>query len=183
MKIYTQTGDDGTTGLIGGERVSKADVRLQAYGTIDELNALLGVARASDLSAEVDPIVEQLQHQMFILGAELATPKLSTPGAMLLGENVLDQVESWIDQLEAKLPPLKNFILPGGVASAAALHHARCVCRRAERCVIALSGASEVRPLVIKYVNRVGDLLFVLARTANLEAGRDDVPWKKPADS
>jgi len=179
MKIYTRTGDDGTTGLFGGGRVSKSDLRLCAYGAIDELNAVLGVARAAEVSARCDKILLTLQNQMFDLGAELATPDPAKHGAELLTDGAVGQLEAWIDSLEADLAPLKAFILPGGAPAAAALHLARCVCRRAEREIVALSETAPVRPLVLKYVNRVSDLLFVLARTANVEAGVADVEWKK----
>jgi cob(I)alamin adenosyltransferase len=179
MKIYTRTGDDGTTGLFGGGRVSKSDVRLSAYGAIDELNAVLGFARSAGLPKLCDQILLVLQNQMFDLGAELATPDSAKHGAELLTDDLLDQLESWIDTLEADLAPLKTFILPGGTSAAAALHLARCVCRRAERRIVALSETASVRPLVLKYVNRLSDLLFVLARTANAEAGVGDIAWKK----
>ena len=179
MKIYTRTGDDGTTGLLGGKRVLKYDRRLAAYGTIDELNAVLGVARAAGPSAQSDQILLRLQGEMFHLGAELA----SAPGAALstavLPDSSVEDIEAEIDALERELPSLQAFILPGGSSVAAALHLARCVCRRAERELVALSEDEQVRPLVLKYVNRVSDLLFVLARTANAEAGVADVSWEK----
>lgn len=182
MKIYTETGDDGTTGLFGGGRVSKGDPRLSAYGTIDELNSVLGVARAGELSQGMGEMLETLQHQMFALGAELATPNPESQGIVLLGEQVVNGLEQWIDQLEESLPPLKTFILPGGTPTAARLHQARCVCRRAEREIVKLAESVELRPFVLKYVNRVSDLLFVLARTANHEADVADIAWVKPQD-
>ncbi len=179
MKIYTRTGDEGTTGLLGGGRVSKSDRRLSAYGTIDELNAVLGVVRAAGVSSRCDEILLRLQSQMFHLGAELATPKTSHSATEVLQDKVIAELEAQIDTLEKGLPPLKAFILPGGSPAAAALHLARCVCRRAERLVVALSEQAQVRPLVLKYVNRVSDLLFVLARTVNAEAGVGDTEWEK----
>ncbi|MAT70045.1 MAG: ATP:cob(I)alamin adenosyltransferase [Planctomycetaceae bacterium] len=179
MKIYTRTGDEGLTSLIGGQRVSKADARLQSYGTIDELNSMLGVARATPLPAAIDLVVAQMQHEMFALGAELAAPDPSASGMTLLTDAAVDRVEREIDQFEAGLPPLKAFILPGGSPQAAALHAARCVCRRAERMVVLLAETVEIRASIIRYLNRVGDLLFVLARQANAAAGTPDVPWKK----
>ena len=179
MKIYTQTGDDGTTGLIGGQRVAKDDIRLHAYGTVDEMNSLLGVIRAQGVSQRCDDILSRLQHQFFELGAELATPETSSkPSERITAEAVLE-VESWIDELESELTPLANFILPGGSPQAATLHLARCVCRRAERDIATLAKSAPVREVVSKYVNRISDLLFVMARTANREAGVDDVPWKQ----
>jgi len=179
MKIYTGAGDEGLTALLGGGKVSKDDPRIAAYGAIDELNAALGVCRATGLSAEIDGGVAQLQHEMFTLGAELASPEAAPRGIDLLGAAAIERIEHTIDQFEADLPPLRQFILPGGSPAAAALHFARCVCRRAERELVALSHASAVRPLALIYVNRVGDLLFVLARSANAAAGAGDVPWEK----
>lgn len=183
MKIYTQTGDDGTTGLIGGGRVPKNDSRLDAYGTVDELNSTLGVVRSSEISEKSDDILDQLQHQLFELGAELATPDPNAKTVGSIQDEHVSQVEAWIDELEAELAPLTNFILPGGTAAAAGLHLARCVCRRAEREMATLASAAPLRSVLLKYVNRVSDLLFVMARTANREAGVDDVPWKKNAES
>lgn len=179
MKIYTRTGDEGMTGLLGGGRVSKSDPRLNAYGTIDELNAVLGVARAARLSSRCDEILLKLQSQMFHLGAELATPNTSHSSTEVLQNEIITELEAGIDALEKDLPPLKAFILPGGSPAAAALHLARCVCRRAEREIVALSEQVHVRPLVLEYVNRVSDLLFVLARTANAEASVGDTEWEK----
>lgn len=183
MKIYTQTGDDGTTGLIGGERVLKDDPRLNAYGTVDELNSTLGVVRAGEVSGQSDEILQCLQHQLFELGAELATPSAEAKTVGSIDEGAISQIEVWIDQLEQNLQPLTNFILPGGSPTAARLHLARCVCRRAEREIASLSRVAEVRTELLKYVNRVSDLLFVMARTANREAGVDDVKWEKPEKS
>lgn len=179
MKIYTRTGDAGLTALIGGQRVSKADTRLEAYGTIDELNSVLGMARAAALPGALDAVVERLQHEMFGLGAELAAPDPTAAGVALVSDAAVARLEDEIDRFDAALPPLKNFILPGGAPQAAALHAARCVCRRAERTVVDLSQIAPVRPSVIRYLNRVGDLLFVLARQANAAAGVADVPWDK----
>ena len=179
MKIYTRTGDEGTTGLIGGTRVSKSDLRLNAYGTIDELNAVLGTARGLDLPPRCDEILQKLQNQMFNLGAELATPTVNQQSTALLDDSVINALESWIDELQEQLPPLTAFILPAGTPGAATLHLARCVCRRAEREIVALAQVSTVRGLVLKYINRVSDLLFVLARTANAAAGVADVEWEK----
>ncbi len=182
MKIYTRTGDQGRTGLFGGARVRKNDPRVEAYGTVDETNAVLGVARAADLPAPLQDIVESLQQDLFVLGAELAcdpskTDKLKVP---LLGQERIEALEALIDRLEAELPPLSSFILPGGCAAAAALHLARTVCRRAERRVL---DVADVRPGVVVYLNRLSDLLFVLARRANRVAGVDDVPWEGRAQS
>jgi cob(I)alamin adenosyltransferase len=179
MKIYTRTGDDGSTGLYGGGRVAKCDPRIEAFGTVDELNAQLGLVRAAGLPEWIDVILEALQNRMFDLGAELATPNAAEHGTNYLLASDVAQVETWIDELEARLSPLQTFILPGGSPSAALLHLARCVCRRAERQVVALAQVSPVRELVIRYLNRVGDLLFVLARSVNQELGHPDVAWQK----
>jgi cob(I)alamin adenosyltransferase len=178
MKIYTKTGDDGTTGLFGGGRVAKASARVEAYGTVDELNATIGVARATSLDAESDAVLAQVQVDLFTLGAELACvpgkeAKLNLP---LLGDADAERLEKAIDHAEGHVPPLTSFVLPGGSAQAAALHLARTVCRRAERAVLALSDAEPRREIVI-YLNRLSDLLFVLARRGNVEAKVADVPW------
>jgi cob(I)alamin adenosyltransferase len=179
MKIYTRTGDAGLTGLYGGGRVSKNDLRIAAYGSIDELNACLGLCRTTDLPDEVDSLLGRLQHEMFALGAELASPDGAAPGSIFLDEADIASAEAAIDHFDAKLTPLKTFVLPGGSAASAALHVARAVCRRAERDVVALAQSSEVRPAALVYLNRVSDLLFVLARHANVFAGIPDVQWVK----
>ena len=178
MKIYTKTGDDGTTGLFGGGRVKKASARVDAYGTVDELNATIGLARASRLDADSEAVLAQVQVDLFTLGAELACvpgkeAKLNMP--LLSGEDA-ERLEKAIDHAESFVAPLKYFVLPGGSAQAAALHLARTVCRRAEREVLALDDAEARGDLVI-YLNRLSDLLFVLARRANVEAKVEDVPW------
>jgi cob(I)alamin adenosyltransferase len=177
MKIYTKTGDDGTTGLFGGARVKKASPRVEAYGTVDEANAAIGAARATKLGARSDAVLAEVQVDLFTLGAELATVpgKEGNLKMTLLGPDDAVRLERAIDESEALLPPLKNFVLPGGSPQAAALHVARCVARRAERAVLSLD---DVRPDVVIYLNRLSDLLFSLARRANLEAGVDDVPWR-----
>jgi cob(I)alamin adenosyltransferase len=179
MKIYTRTGDDGTTGLYGGGRVAKCDPRIEAFGTIDELNAQLGVARTVALPQFCDEILASLQNRMFDLGAELATEHVVARGTDSLQDTHVAQVESWIDKLESGLSPLQTFILPGGSPGAAALHLARCICRRAERQMVGLAQAASVREIALRYINRVSDLLFVMARAANAELGRPDVAWEK----
>ncbi len=179
MKIYTRTGDGGETGLFGGSRVSKASDRVDAYGEIDELNSTLGMSRAAPLDAEVDSLLADIQSQLFDLGAELATApgkeeKLSTPR---IGAADVERLERAIDRFEEPLAPLKAFVLPGGGEAAARLHLARCVCRRAERRLVALRESTPVRDELIRYVNRLSDLLFTLARHANHRDGVEDVPW------
>lgn len=178
MKIYTKTGDDGTTGLFGGGRVKKASMRVDAYGTVDELNATIGIARATKLDPFADGVLAQVQVDLFTLGAELACVpgKEEKLGMTLLDADDAARLEQAIDASEKELPPLKTFVLPGGSAQAAALHLGRTVCRRAERAVLALDDAPARNDIVI-YLNRLSDLLFSLARHANLKAGVEDVPW------
>lgn len=178
MKIYTKTGDDGTTGLFGGGRTKKASTRVDAYGTVDELNASLGVARATKLDPFTEGVVAQVQVDLFTLGAELACVpgKEDKLGMELLSEADATRLERAIDEAEKDLPELKSFVLPGGSPQAAALHLARTVCRRAERGVLAIDDTPARREIVI-YLNRLSDLLFTLARRANKEAGVADVPW------
>jgi cob(I)alamin adenosyltransferase len=179
MKIYTRSGDDGSTGLYGGGRVAKCDPRVEACGAVDELNAELGVVRTLPLPQGFDEVLGVLQNQMFDLGAELATPDAASLGTQVLEDTHVTAIEQWIDHFEAGLVPLRAFILPGGSPAAAGLHLARCICRRAERQMVALAQGTAVRQTVLKFVNRVGDLLFVLARSANAEAGQRDVEWTK----
>ena len=177
MKIYTKTGDEGETGLFGGGRVPKDDPRVRAYGEVDELNAAIGLAAALDPWVYDRERLEAIQRDLFTIGAELATPdpaKLKAPS--LDGARVL-ALEAGIDGHEANLPPLKNFILPGGSPKAAAFHLARTVCRRAERTIVELARGQKVNPEIVKYLNRLSDLLFVLARAVNKFVGRGDTPW------
>ena len=162
--------------------MAKCDVRICAYGTIDEVNAILGMARSLGIAPRFDHILQLLQHQMFELGAELASPQADDQATQFLQEEDVVQLESLIDSLEETLPELKSFILPGGSQAAAILHLARCLYRRAEREIVALSREAPVRPAVLKYVNRVSDLLFVLARSLNAEEGVGDVPWKQGSE-
>ncbi len=178
MKLYTKTGDDGTTGLFGGGRVKKASLRVDAYGTVDELNATIGVARATKLEPFTDGVLAQVQVDLFTLGAELACVpgKEAKLSMKLLDAADAERLEKAIDAAEDGLPPLKSFVLPGGSAQAAALHFCRTVCRRAERGILSLDDVPARSEIVI-YLNRLSDLLFVLARKANHTAGVEDVPW------
>jgi len=180
MKIYTRTGDAGETGLFGGLRVGKDDPRVEAYGTVDELNSCLGVARTLGASAQTDESLSQIQNDLFTLGAELACApgKEQKLRIALLAQSDIERLEAWIDRAEAPLEPLANFVLPGGCRSAAELHRARTVCRRAERRTLAAGRASSIRPEVVIYLNRLSDLLFVLARYENHLAGLSDIPWQ-----
>lgn len=180
-KIYTRTGDAGETSLFGGQRVPKDDLRVSAYGTIDELNAAVGVARAAGPGAEIDAVLERVQHHLFDLGAELATPPTASSATAAHAPRVepawVEILERDIDRFEGALPPLRQFILPGGTPAAAVLHMARTVARRAEREIVTLAAREPLNPELLKYVNRLSDLLFVLARAANQAAGRADVLW------
>ena len=181
MRIYTKTGDAGETGLFGGGRVLKSDPRVSAYGAVDELNAAVGFALALDPQDLARPVLEQVQRDLFTLGAELATPDRAKLRSALPGDPIGDadtaKLERAIDAAEAELAPLKYFILPGGTPKAAALHLARTVCRRAERAVVALSRETTVSAALLRYLNRLSDFLFVLARAANAHDGRPDERW------
>ena len=178
MKIYTRTGDDGTTGLLGPGRVPKSSPRVEAYGGVDELNAALGAARALDREEWLAEELGTLQARLFSVGAELAAAE----AAMLerlerIGEADIEALERWIDRLDAGLPALRNFILPGGSELAAQLHLARAVCRRAERRLVALGQQEVVEPRLVRFLNRLGDLLFVMARWVNQRAGIQETEW------
>jgi cob(I)alamin adenosyltransferase len=178
MKLYTKTGDDGTTGLFGGGRVAKSSARVEAYGTVDEANAVLGMARAQRPAPVIDAVLAQVQEDLFVVGAELAcVPGREAKLAMaLVGQEEIERLERAIDEADGACPPLQTFVLPGGSPVAATLHLARTVSRRAERAVLALDDA-PVRPAIAIYLNRLSDLLFALARRANVLAGIADVPW------
>ena len=179
MKIYTKTGDDGMTGLLGSRRVSKDDLRIEAYGTIDELNAALGLARAQSLDAGTDAVLGQLQDELFAVGSALADPDPGGPFHEAINVAHVRRLEEQIDILESELSPLTRFILPGGAPASAQVHLARTICRRAERLVVKLGqqpGEHVAGPLLV-YLNRLSDLLFVLARVVNHRAGVSDIPW------
>ena len=179
MKIYTKTGDGGETGLFDGSRVPKSDPRVDAYGEVDELNALIGLVRAAGVDQQIAGILEQLQRDLFALGARLADPQHRIAERVrkaALGEEDVRRIEGWIDQCESELPPLRRFILAGGTPAGAALHLARTVCRRAERRIVGL-GPDAVSPETLAFVNRISDLLFVLARAVNVRAGVGETEW------
>lgn len=181
MKIYTKTGDSGDTGLFGGGRVSKDDPRVEAYGDVDELNAVLGLARSAELMPRIDEVLVPIQRDLFSIGALLATPDREKMQQHLtkarISEERVAELEHAIDACDRELEPLKAFILPGGTQKAAALHVARTVCRRAERRVIHLQREVEIPQIVVVYLNRLSDLLFTLARFANTRAGAGEVTW------
>ncbi len=180
MKIYTKTGDKGETGLFDGTRVPKDATRVDAYGAVDELNAALGAAVAFLEDAEIAGVLQQIQRDLFAVGARLADPRLSREGKSekdRFEPARVTHLEEIIDRFEAELPPLRRFILPGGARAGALLHLARTVCRRAERRIVTLARETEISPVVVTYINRLSDLLFVLARAANHRAGAEEVPW------
>lgn len=172
-KIYTRTGDDGMTGLGDGTRVSKDSLRVEAYGTVDELNSALGLALNTDLPAAMREALATVQHELFDVGGELCIP-----GREAIHEAQVVRLEKTLDYLNASLTPLKDFVLPGGCEPSARLHFARTVCRRAERAVVRLARHESVNPVTLKYLNRLSDLLFVAARYANTIAGVSEILWR-----
>lgn len=181
MKIYTKTGDGGDTSLFGGGRVGKESDRVESYGQVDELNSVLGMARAEGLG-DLDELTKTLQDQLFTIGSILATPAGSKAAAHIpqMKAEWVTSMENAMDAFDQELPALTTFILPGGTKAAAALHHARCVCRRAERRIVPLMRAGDVEQDVVVYLNRLSDLLFTMARVANFRASVKDVPWVAP---
>jgi cob(I)alamin adenosyltransferase len=180
MKIYTKTGDRGETSLIGGTRVKKSHARIEAYGTVDELNAFIGVVRDQDINQKRQPLFSEIQDRLFTIGSTLATDpdkegKVPTPD---LHEADIKLLEEQMDLLDEVLPPLRHFVLPGGHPAVSFCHVARTVCRRAERLVIALQEESPVDDLVVKYLNRLSDFLFVLSRAMAFELGVKEITWK-----
>lgn len=179
-RIYTRTGDRGDTGLFGGERVSKATLRVDAYGEVDELNSVIGLATAQITDPDICAKLQLLQPDLFDIGAHLASGEMAErlrSRIPPLPDQRVQQMEQWIDEAEKELPALKAFILPGGSAGGATLHVARCVCRRAERRVVALHAETHVDDIVLRYLNRLSDLLFTYARLTNHRAGKPEVQW------
>jgi cob(I)alamin adenosyltransferase len=176
-RIYTRTGDKGETGLVGGVRISKDSLRVQAYGNVDELNSVLGVARAFMKDAEINSLLEELQRDLFAAGADLASPTESKRDVPRITKDMIDALEKTIDRFQEQLLPLKAFILPGGTQAGALLHLARSVARRAERSIVALNKTEKVNEQMIPYMNRLSDLLFVIARVVNHRAGTSEVEW------
>lgn len=180
MKIYTKTGDTGQTALIGGHRVSKADLRIDAYGTVDELNSWVGLVRDQPVNTVRKDLLKEIQDRLFTVGAELATapdkaPKRALPAIV---PDDVTRLEAAMDDMDAELPELRAFVLPGGHEAVSFCHLARTVCRRAERLVITLNETAPVDPLVMQYLNRLSDYLFVLSRKMALELGAEEVAWK-----
>lgn len=178
MKIYTKTGDTGKTSLFGGGRVSKVSPRIEAYGTVDELNSTIGYARSQRLSVDSDKKLEHIQNDLFVMGSDLATPPDTKTKIKRIEPDQITRLETWIDEMEVALTPLRYFILPGGTPGASALHISRTVCRRAERCVIQASETETISEQVIIYLNRLSDFLFVVTRFENAKAGINEIHWK-----
>lgn len=181
MKIYTRTGDDGTTGLIGGSRVKKYDLRLEAYGTVDELNSYLGVVRSFQTNGHADQILEQIQNKLFVIGAHLASDDSITlvKKQMPLGEKDILLLEKEMDKINEQLPELRNFILPGGCQATSFCHVSRTVCRRTERLIVELSEKTDIDPNLVKYINRLSDYLFVLSRKISMDQNVPEMLWSQ----
>jgi len=177
LKIYTKTGDKGETSLFGGKRVPKDSLRIEAYGTVDELNSVIGVCRSVNTVKEVDSILEEIQNDLFTLGADLATPQSSENKIQRIQSSDISRLEHHIDRIELLLEPLRNFILPSGNRAAAMLHLARTVCRRAERLVVKLAHEESINESSIVYLNRLSDLFFVLGRWVNTLSNTPEIKW------
>jgi cob(I)alamin adenosyltransferase len=180
LRIYTRTGDDGTTGLFGGGRVLKSHPLIEAYGTVDELNAALGIVLSLPLPEEVAEHVRQISSWLFVLGADLATPANAVPSAPRIQEQHVRWLEERIDAYQAELPPLRHFILPGGHPAAAYLHLARTICRRAERATVAAAQHEALNAVALRFLNRLSDYLFVAARLVNHRFGVPEHVWTSP---
>ncbi|MFZ8938265.1 MAG: cob(I)yrinic acid a,c-diamide adenosyltransferase [Nitrosopumilaceae archaeon] len=177
MKIYTKTGDSGTTGLQGDVRISKTHPRIIAYGTIDEANASLGIALSYDLDSDITDILNRIQNELFVAGADLSNPDLDKKESRIT-PTMITKIEQNIDQFEKELSPLTNFILPGGDIAASHIHYSRTIVRRAEIHIVSLKENEEINEDCLKYINRLSDLLFVLGRVINKRKGKQDVIWK-----
>lgn len=179
MKIYTKKGDAGSTGLIGGTRILKSSLRIEAYGTVDELNSYLGLIRDQDIDKKYKDQLIEIQDRLFTIGSSLASDpeksKMKIPDLLL---SDVENLEKWMDEMDTALPPMKNFILPGGHSTVSFTHIARCVCRRAERIIVDLGQHEFVADLVLMYVNRLSDYLFILCRKIGLDLGAEEQPWK-----
>lgn len=181
MKIYTKTGDTGETGLFGGTRIPKNSLRINAIGTIDELNACIGTARSQIGDAEIDNLLHRIQNELFNIGADLATLDThSKSDDLRISSDFVETLEKDIDRLENQLAPLTNFILPGGSVAGSTLHLARTACRRNERCVLSLAESESINPTILPYMNRLSDFLFVLARLVNHRLGQPEPLWESP---
>ena len=181
MKIYTKTGDDGTTGVQGNSRLNKSHPRIIAYGTIDEANASLGVVLTNNLDSDIVEILTQIQNDLFVVGSDLSNPDL-TQNVNRITSSMVARLEKIIDDYESELPPLTNFILPGGDISASQLHFTRTIVRRAETCLVLLNEQEKINENCIKFINRLSDLLFVLGRVLNKRKGKKEIVWKSEKD-
>jgi cob(I)alamin adenosyltransferase len=177
LKIYTKTGDNGTTGLQGGKRVSKSDLRIQAYGLVDEINSVLGIVLTYELDKDIKDLLTLIQNELFVAGSDLSNPNLANTKNRITDAMVLN-LENYIDKFEGELDPLANFILPGGHRIASFLHLARTTTRRAETILVKLSKSEQLNPECQKYLNRLSDLLFVMARLLNKRTNTRDIIWK-----
>lgn len=182
MKIYTKTGDDGTTGLQGGIRISKSNPRIIAYGTVDELNSNLGVVLSENSDDQLKQVLTKIQNELFVLGSDLSNININD-NSNRISSNMVNQLEDTIDEFEKELKQITNFILPGGVKIAALLHQSRTVARRAETCVVELQKTEKINNLCLQYLNRLSDLLFVLGRVMNKRNNSEDVIWKPKKDT
>lgn len=182
MKIYTKTGDKGDTGLIDGSRTLKSDLRIMAYGEVDEANSHIGLTiskiKEKSIFDDLEKILLDIQHDLFVLGAELANPQNTKDDKMLVKKEMITNIESYIDKLESELEPISYFILPGGTVESSLLHICRTVVRRAERTAVGLSREQKINQNILMYLNRLSDLLFVLARVTNNRQNCNDIPWK-----
>lgn len=187
MKIYTKTGDKGDTGLIDGSRISKSDLRIIAYGEVDEANSHIGLIisniEKNSIFDDVKKILLNVQQDLFVLGAELANPKTLKDDNMLVKREMISTIEKYIDNFDSELAPLSNFILPGGSVESSLLHICRTVVRRAETSAVALAKEQKINQEILTYLNRISDLFFVLARVTNKRQKRNDIPWKLNSDS
>lgn len=181
--IYTRTGDVGTTAIVGGHRVWKTDVRIEAYGTVDELNAQIGLLCAYLLNTSSREFLQKVQGDLFTIGSYLATDttKNEVRPQSIVRKSMIEAIERRIDEIDEKLPKTPLFVLPGGTRSAALCHVCRTVCRRAERCILHLAGEASIEPNVLSYINRLSDYFFVLARKLNIDEGKAEIVWHKPA--
>lgn len=177
MKIYTKTGDDGTTGIQGGTRISKSSTRIQAYGNVDEINSVIGIVLSNDLDEDISKILVKIQNELFVLGSDLSNANLNEQKNRI-NSIMVKGLESDIDILESELPPITNFILPGGTPESSYVHLARTISRRAETLVVGLSKEEKINESCIQYLNRLSDLLFVIARVLNKRKNVKDVIWK-----
>lgn len=180
FKVYTKTGDSGTTGLIGGTRVPKHHLRLEAYGTVDELNSYIGLIRSHEIETKASEVLLMIQNKLFLIGSRLATDdtKSDLKEKLIIGENDIHLLEKEMDRMDESLPELNNFVLPGGHPLNAYCHIARTVCRRAERRANQLAAELDVNPLLLKYINRLSDYLFILSRKVLIDMGKEEIKWE-----